>query len=332
MKALALVLALAACGGKSGGGGDEPPANGKKDGGVASVPGDAVELPPAPPLPKVPPGLPDPPERPEITPNLVALGDAMFGDPTLSSTGKLACVSCHDGLQYGFSGRKDNTATGKPNLRRAPALVNLAWVTAFDWDGRYPTLAEQLPSHIRGQLGAEPTAIVDKLSTFPAYRAGFARSGGASADVMIAALAAYVTTRYTPNGRWDRVERSPDAPADLKAGYALFTGKAQCGTCHTPPLYTDNDFHRLGLIAVADEGRGRVDAAKKGAFRTPTLRGAFLRPMFFHDGSAATLEAAIDWHLAGGVGQGADPSIVDVVKVTLTPAERDALIAFVRAL
>ncbi|MBA3502793.1 MAG: hypothetical protein H0T65_20695 [Deltaproteobacteria bacterium] len=57
-----------------------------------------------------------------------------------------------------------------------------------------------------------------------------------------------------------------------------------------------------------------------------------MRVAFFHDASAKTLDEAIDWHLAGGVGHNADPSIVEVKKVTLTAQERVQLGAFVRAL
>jgi cytochrome c peroxidase len=129
-------------------------------------------------------------------------------------------------------------------------------------------------------------------------------------------------------------DRTP-AEREIEAGYKLFTGKAQCSVCHPPPLYTDHAYHRLGLVAVADEGRGKVEpnnAKARGAFRTVGLRGAARRASFFHDGSATTLEAAIDWHLDGGKGQGADRSIVDLPAVTLTATERTALIAFVRAL
>ena len=68
------------------------------------------------------------------------------------------------------------------------------------------------------------------------------------------------------------------------------------------------------------------------AFRTPTLRGASRATAFFHDGSAPSLAAAIDWHLAGGTGQGAAPTIVDLKRVTLSPLEREQLEMFVEAL
>ena len=79
---------------------------------------------------------------------------------------------------------------------------------------------------------------------------------------------------------------------------------------------------------------GEQPVARLGGDRGRVGRGAALHPPYFHDGSAATLEAAIDWHLAGGVGQGAGRDVIDpaLVPVTLTPPEREQLIAFVRAL
>ena len=290
------------------------------------------ELPPAPPLPIVPAGLPAVTLPASVTPDAVALGEVLFRDARLASDGKTSCATCHDPA-HGFSGvGRQNTATGQPNLRRAPALVNLAWKKEFAWDGRYPSLDEQLHPHVKGQLGRELAESVPALDADPVLHLHFARSGGATPEVALAALEAYVLTRYAGDSAWDRVERAPDAPADLKAGYALFSGKAQCGVCHTPPLYTDLGYHRLGLIAIHDEGRGRIDKALTGAFATPTLRGAVDRAGFFHDGSAPTLDAAIDWHLAGGTGQGADKTIVDLKPIALTTVERAQLGAFVRAL
>jgi cytochrome c peroxidase len=299
-------------------------------------------LPPAPPLPPVPaglPALPDDAARARITPEAVALGELLFFDPRLAADGKTSCASCHDpGRGYAGAGRTP-TADGKPNLRRAPALVNLAWRRTFGWDGRYPTLVEHLRAHLRGQLGDEPAVAIARLATRPIYRAHLARQpGGAPADDAaraLDALAAFTLTRYAGDAPWDRVERRPDAvPAEVRAGYALFLGKAQCSICHVPPLYGDLRYHRLGLIAAHDEGRGRVEPtpSAQGAFATPTLRDAAARVAFFHDGSAPSLDAAIDWHLAGGVGQGADPSIIDLHPIALTGAERAALGAFVRAL
>jgi len=327
-----LCLFLAACPKKNGDTPGTPPM--KKDAGVVAVDATVAALPPAPPVPAVPAGLPPLPESTaKITPEAVALGELLFWDTRLSNTNKLACATCHVPEEGFASSYQVPTAASKPNLRRAPPLVNLAWQKEYGWDGRYGSLAELMPAHIRGQLGNDLADAVTRITDVPGYRAHFERAGGAAtADNAMAALVAYVLTRYAGNAPFDRVERSPAIPPELKAGYALFTGKAQCSVCHTPPLYTDNQYHRLGLIKTADEGRGRVDSTKQGAFKTPTLRGANVRRAFFHDASVETLDAAVTWHLAGGVGLGADPSIVDLKKVTLTAAERAQLDAFVRAL
>jgi cytochrome c peroxidase len=270
-----------------------------------------------------------------VTPEAVALGELLFWDTRLSTTNRMSCATCHD-PQNGFAGSgRRNTAADKPNLRHAPALVNLAWQPELGWDGRYGSIAEQLAAHVRGQLGDDLAGAVARIADVPGYRAHFTRLGGEpTGDAAMTALIAYVMTRYAGNAPWDRLERSPAVPADMKAGYLLFVGRAQCSVCHTPPLYADARYHQLGLIATPDEGRGRVDPAQKGAFKTPTLRGAAVRSAFFHDGSATSLDAAIDWHLAGGTGQGADPSIIDpaLKPVSLTPDERAHLGAFVRAL
>jgi cytochrome c peroxidase len=328
-RVVVLCLVLAACPRKS----DDKPAA-KKD---AATYADAavITLAPAPPVPAVPAGLPPLPDPQPLTAEAIALGELLFWDTRLSSNNRTACAYCHDPAQ-GYAGESQaKNSAGKPNLRRGPALVNLAWQKEYGWDGRYSSLAEHLAAHMRGQLGDDLAAAVTRIAEVPGYRAHFARvtnMRAPSADAAMTALTAYVVTRYSGDAPWDRLERTPSLPAELKAGYKVFTDKAQCSVCHTPPLYTDNQYHRLGLIQTADEGRGRVDATKQGAFKTPTLRGATFRRAFFHDASAKSLDEAIDWHLAGGVGQGADPSIVDVKKVTLTPQERAQLGAFVRSL
>ena len=301
-------------------------------------------LPPAPPLPPVPAGLPPLPDTPAlsaVTPDALALGTLLFYEPRLSAGGRLACATCHDPA-HGYSGAIDNAADGKPNLRRTPALVNLAWATAFDWDGRYSSLDDLLPAHVHGQLGdaLEPAAI--RLAETPIYKAHFARVGGAPQDAVRTALAAFVLTRYAGDAPWDRREASARVPKPgvtpdpETAGYLLFTTKGQCAVCHTPPLYTDGGFHRIGKLGVPDEGRGRVDPSAKGAFKTPSLRGAAARAALFHTGDTATLDAAVDFYrqLGASEAHARHPDLVDDAAATiqLSAAEGVQLVAFLRAL
>ena len=213
------------------------------------------------------------------------------------------------GSQLTRSPPRPSTAAGRPSLRRAPAVVNLAWARELGWDGRGGDLVSWLPNHAKSQLDQSLDDAAVRLAASSTYAAHLVRAaaGRGHGDTVLAALAAFVQTRFAGASPWDAHEAGSAGAVtdDVVAGYQLFVGKALCGSCHPPPLYTDHDFHRLGLIASPDDGRGRVDPAQAGAFKTPGLRGAAARARFFHDGSAASLDAAIDWHLAGGRGQGA---------------------------
>ncbi len=256
-----------------------------------------AELPPAPPLPGVPQGLPPVAENSRITADAVAFGELLFFDPRLSASGTRACATCHDPAR-GFSGGMDAAADGKPNARRTPTLYNLAWVKNLGWDGRVPGVAVLLPAHMSGQLDALDAASTH-IANVPLYAQHIARVGGGASGAITQALEAYVLTRYEGDTPWDSLERTertrPGAapPNPIMAGYRLFVGKAQCGQCHTPPLYTDNSFHRVVKDSSGDKGRGLVDPKQTGAFRTPTLRGAMTRGAYFHDGSKATIDAVI---------------------------------------
>ncbi len=318
MKRVALLAVIAACP-RSDNKPIEPPAKGHP----LAADDAALELPPAPPLPAIPKGLPAIDLPATVTPEAVALGELLFFDPRLSSTGKLACASCHD-PDHGYAGGMDQTATGEPNLRRTPALVDLAWQRAYGWDGRYHTLDDLLTVHVRGQLGNPVDAAAKRLGDIAGYRAHLARVGGAPEDAIVHALGAYVLTRYEGDSPWDRVEATAHAPKaggtpdPIVAGYLLFAGKARCASCHPPPLYTDLGYHAVIAPPVADKGRGLVDPTADGAFETPTLRGAAARRHFFHAGKTDALEATL--HAAP------DHAFA------LSPVDEQVLLGFVRAL
>ena len=92
-------------------------------------------------------------------------------------------------------------------------------------------------------------------------------------------------------------------------GWHQFSGPARCNLCHTPPFFTDNQFHNLGLRPTTeDNGRQGVTGlfADRGKFKTPSLRNAGLRSRFFHNGQANVLDngpapgGVDDIYIAGG--------------------------------
>jgi cytochrome c peroxidase len=78
-------------------------------------------------------------------------------------------------------------------------------------------------------------------------------------------------------------------------GKALFAGKAQCATCHVPPLYTEPGWQmHTGAEINIDEFQAQ--RSPDGRYRTTPLKGLFTRPKggFYHDGRFADYAAVID--------------------------------------
>ncbi len=98
---------------------------------------------------------------------------------------------------------------------------------------------------------------------------------------------------------------------NARAGMDLFFGKAQCASCHSGPLFTDQRFHALALpqfgpgrtrtfdLIARDVGRmGETDRLEDAyRFRTPSLRNAALTAPYGHNGAYASLEGIIRHHL-----------------------------------
>jgi cytochrome c peroxidase len=286
-----------------------------------------VVLPPAPEVPPAPRGLPPTPspEHNPTTPEKVALGALLFFDPRLGG-GEMACASCHLPAHGWADGRvRSTTASGKDNLRHTPGLWNAAYARQWYWDGSMPNLEALVLSNWRGQLAADPPRVAAALDEVPLYHAHFARAfGGApSAERVAEALAAFVRTLRSGDSPWDRHEAGvlgAVSPVAI-AGAQVFNVRAGCARCHVAPLYTDGGFHSRVASDAIDPGRMRVTAAPadRGAFRTPTLRGALHTAPYFHDGSAPSLEDAIEAELARD-------------GVVLSIEERVQLQAFVEAL
>src|SRR5262249_55434789 len=84
--------------------------------------------------------VPQPGDTPP-TPSKIALGKRLFEDQALSSTGTIACVSCHDPkLSFSDGEAKGKGITGKRLVRHTPTLWNVAFSPLLFWDGRAASL------------------------------------------------------------------------------------------------------------------------------------------------------------------------------------------------
>jgi len=84
-----------------------------------------------------------------------------------------------------------------------------------------------------------------------------------------------------------------DAAAAAR-GKLVFEGAGQCAGCHSGALFTDANtlLHPPSDSAAAEQAYALRTATKQ--FRTTPLRGAWQHAPYFHDGSAATLEAVVE--------------------------------------
>jgi len=103
-------------------------------------------------------------------------------------------------------------------------------------------------------------------------------------------------------------------------GQEIFFGKAQCGTCHPAPYYTDGLMHNLQVerFFEAKMINGRY-ATADGPIKTFPLRGLKDSPPYLHDGRLLTMEDTVEFFNI-------------VTRVKLTQDEKKALVAFLRAL
>ncbi|MBI5445639.1 MAG: cytochrome-c peroxidase [Deltaproteobacteria bacterium] len=149
------------------------------------------------------------------------------------------------------------------------------------------------------------------------------------------AIAAYVRRIVPSPARFDRyvdamLTGDPSSSnalfeRDAEEGLRLFIGKGKCVNCHFGPLFTNGEFHDVGLGDPKDKGRedgidkvlsdefnclGEYSDAKpggcgelrfidrdkgkyRGSFKTPTLRNVADRPPYGHAGQFKSLEEVL---------------------------------------
>jgi cytochrome c peroxidase len=276
-----------------------------------------------------------------MTPEKVALGRQLFFDERLSGDGSRSCYSCHvceKGLTDGVA--KSVGAFNKQLPRSSPTLWNIGYHKEFYWDGRSGSLEKQAMAAWTGaNMGAKADEIAAKLNTIQGYRGQFQQVFGSDAtpDNIVKAIAAFERTIISGNTAWDRYQAGDKTALSESAwrGWNIFQA-IKCNNCHDGVLFTDQQYHNVGIgmdQKEPDVGRFKVTNKPEdtGAFKTPTLRDIAKSAPYFHDGSAATLEAAVDTMLKGGIpNDHLDKKNLEPHNVL--PDQRQALLDFLKSL
>ncbi len=303
------------------------------------------------PLPKSPLGIQDDLEDLENppTPERVRLGRWLFFDTRLSADGTVACATCHKPENAFSEPTPVSTGIkGQKGGRKAPSFINQAWTVYphFFWDGRADSLEAQAKGPIENpiEMGETHVNVVAKLNKVAGYKPYFKEAFGSeeiTIDRIAKAIADYERTRLSGNSpvdQWRQEEKNDAVSAQVKKGYELFHGKAECNQCHLGQNFTDSSFHNLGIgwdeASKKFKDQGRWDVTKKeedrGAFKTPGLRDITKHAPYMHDGSLATLKEVVEHYNKGGH---KNPQLSPKVRaLKLTAEEVDAVVAFMEAL
>lgn len=269
------------------------------------------------------------------------------GRDTLVRVG-ITCALCHskvdDSFAPGIGARLDGWAnTGlnpgaiialSPALTEAQRAVYASWGTGrydprFSIDGLSTPLVLP-PAYGLDGVDRETFTAEGPVSYWNAYVAVTQMHGqGNFSDprlgIDVRQSPDLVTPKLVPLAAYQRSLRTPRPPAgsyDVAAaarGREVFTGAGGCATCHTGSLLTD--VNRGVLHAAAETGmdpRYALRTAMK-AYRTTPLRGLWQHAPYFHDGSAATLDAVVA-HYEG------------VFSLDLTPQQRSDLVEYLKSL
>ncbi len=325
------------------------------------------------------PPLPADVQRDNVTTaKKVELGTMLFFDPRLSGDGSTPCAACHR-PEFAWS-QPDDLSFGYPgtlHFRAGQSIMNNGYLNKYFWDGRSLSLEAQVGAAGFGQESNNVSAQMAeaRLRQVPVYVKLMQEIFGEPPtwDNAARAVAAFERTlnsdpKVVPFDRYMNGDKKAMTPQQVK-GMELFKGKANCIQCHDGVMFTNQDFHNLGLprneafdedplrqISIrfrakafgilnydeVDEDKGlyfnthRTDDIHK--WRTAPLREAMHTPPYMHNGMFFTFEEVVDFYNVGGgpnldggkaLAGKKDPLIKPL---NLTDDEKAALVVFLEAL
>lgn len=243
----------------------------------------------------------------------VSLGEKLFHEPALSKDNSIACSDCHSLKKGGADGRARSIGINNSEVPlNAPTVFNSGFNFRQFWDGRAPTLEEQIEGPLQAaiEMGSTWEDVLSKLRNSPEYTAEFNRiyRNGIQRENVKNAIAEFERSLFTPDSPLDRYLRGDEQALNEKQreGYRRFKAYG-CASCHQGINVGGNMYQRLGAvedyfaargdtnITKADLGRYNVTGLEedKYVFKVPSLRNVELTAPYFHDGSAPTLYDAV---------------------------------------
>ncbi|MDD7887563.1 cytochrome-c peroxidase [Flavivirga sp. 57AJ16] len=300
---------------------------------------------------------------------LQTLGEMLFYDTSFSQNGSMSCATCHNPKLAFTDGLAKSSASikGKHVSRNSPSLINAVFSDRFFYDLRAYDLEEQAEHVIANHLefNTSFSEILKKINTNETYTKDFNLTFKNESKTITryqfsSALASYIISLRSFNSKFDQyvLGKTKTISKSVKRGFNLFTGKANCATCHfaptfsglVPPLYQENESEVLGILQhpetlMVDTDAGRI---KNGipldnfniyanSFKTTSVRNVALTAPYFHNGAYNTLTEVVKFYNEGGAaGNGLDYEVPNQTlppdKLGLSKREIADIIAFMEAL
>jgi cytochrome c peroxidase len=279
------------------------------------------------------------PPVPQQNPQRVELGRQLFNEPRLSVNNSVSCAGCHR-LESGGADNKQFSIgfNGQPVAINTPSVLNASLNFRQFWNGRAATLEAQVHEVVQSpsEMGSNWEHVVQTLSADPTYHAAFASAypDGVTMGNVQNALASYERTLVSANSRFDQyLQGNTDIlTLEEKYGYQRFK-EYGCISCHQGVNIGGNMFQKFGVMGDYFQARGNPtetdlgrylvtkDEEDRNVFKVPSLRNVAVTAPYFHDGSAKTLEEAVDVmfkYQLGRVPSNDDKALIILFLKTLT--------------
>jgi hypothetical protein len=213
---------------------------------------------------------------------------------------------------------------GKPAAVLMPPAFGLAGDNLHTWTGAWGTVSywnafvANLEMHGKGTFFDPRLDDAAQFSVAAKAGLGHKRDAEDRISAKLPALHFYQLAIPTP--------KPPAGSFNAEAagrGQAIFNGKAQCATCHVPPIFSEPgwNLHKAEEIGIDDFQASRSPDKR---YRTTPLRALFdtqkvHKGGFFHDGRFADLRQVVDHY-------------DNFFKLGLTEGEKNDLIEYLKSL
>jgi hypothetical protein len=211
---------------------------------------------------------------------------------------------------------------GKTSATLNPPAFGLAGVNNHTWTGGWGTVTywnayvSNLEMHGKGNFYDPRFDDAAKYPVAARTKQGHKQDKGDRITAKLPALHFYQLSLPTPKppaGSFDQ--------AMAGDGEKIFNGKARCGTCHVPPLFTEPGWntHKAEEIGIDDFQAKR---SPDGTYRTVPLRALWdskkiHKGGFYHDGRFATLKDVVehyDAHFGLSLSENEKKNLIEYLK------------------